>query len=58
MELLPLLLLRAFLAFLALMLAQRKHRSIPGWTLATLLFGLIPLVVLLIVRKGDPDEHQ
>lgn len=40
------------LSVIAVLLAHRKQRSAFGWGIATLLFGLIPLIVLLLVPKG------
>lgn len=43
----------AVLAALAALLARRKRRNMAGWGIVTLLFGLIPLIVLLLVPQGD-----
>jgi hypothetical protein len=52
MSLMLLFLAHAVLAGIAALLANRKQRNAVGWGTVTLLFGLIPLIVLLLVPKG------
>ena len=39
------------------LVAQKKRRSVPLWGILGLLFGIIPLIILLFLKKLPPSAE-